>query len=110
MSRVTEKQRSAWADHITKQPASKLSQRAYCERHSLNLRQFGYWRRVFHPTATFETEAKSKQVPSRKFVPVQITTRSVNHTITITLPNGVLIGGINDENQHLIPSLLSACI
>ena len=106
MSRITPQQRSAWADHIQTQATSKLSQQAYCDRNQINLRQFGYWKRVFRRSA----EVQSKHITQQsKFVPVQLARQISNQPLTISLPNGVSIAGIDDSNQHLVAALVGAC-
>ncbi|MFT7547915.1 MAG: hypothetical protein ACI9VI_001756 [Candidatus Azotimanducaceae bacterium] len=54
---------------------------------------------------------KTVPKPSRakKFVPVQMTNRPTTQSLTILLPNGISISGINADNQLLLPDLLGAC-
>jgi len=109
MSRVTSQQKQVWSEHVKRQPRSNLSQRAYCEKHKINLRQFGYWKRVSESKATLPVKNASRPARANKFVPVQLTTRTSYQALTVTLANGVSITGIDENNLRLVSLLLGAC-
>ena len=90
-----------WQDHVTAWQVSDLTQKAYCEQQELRYSTFGYWvrklRRVAEPTA--------RERPSG-FVPV--IPDAVQPTgLTLNLPNGLEIRGIEVQNLPVVKQLLA---
>ena len=91
-----------WQQHILRWRSSQLSQIAYCREHTLNFHRFNYWLRKGDPVKT----KKQVATPSTAFVPV------VKHPATLTslslsLPNGIIVQGIDSTNLEAIKHLMN---
>ncbi|WP_294042793.1 IS66 family insertion sequence element accessory protein TnpA [Thiolapillus sp.] len=91
---------SFWQSHIAAWQQSGLTQKAYCEHQELRYSTFGYWVRKLRRAAEPATEKKVAG-----FVPVIPAT--VQPTgLTLSLPNGLEIRGIEANNLSLVRDLL----
>lgn len=104
MSEITErtdpdKLRDYWREHVDAYAASGESGAAYCKRHNLLYHRFVYWRQKFRPAAPDE--------PS-KFARVVGLAPGPAHELSVTLPNGLVIGGIGEHNVGLVRQLLES--
>ncbi|WP_295539113.1 IS66 family insertion sequence element accessory protein TnpA [Thiolapillus sp.] len=89
-----------WQLHIAAWQQSGLTQKAYCEHQELRYSTFGYWVRKLRRAAEPATEKKGAG-----FVPVIPAT--VQPTgLTLSLPNGLEIRGIEANNLGLVRDLL----
>ena len=89
-----------WQDHVTAWQVSDLTQKAYCEQQELRYNTFGYWVRKLRRAAEPATKKKGAG-----FVPVIPAT--VQPTgLTLSLPNGLEIRGIEANNLSLVRDLL----
>ncbi len=104
MSQLSQQEKSAWADHVSAQQSSGLSQKAYCEQHALKHHQFGYWKRKTEGGA-MEKSNPQRQPKKPGFVPVKVVTPPSAHGLSIVLPNGLTFSGISEHN-HLLAQLL----
>ena len=87
-----------WQDQIAAWGESGQTQKAFCEQHELNYHRFGYWRRKFQ---------EPKPIDSKKgFVPVRQSPGRVTMGLTLILPNGVRIQGIESTNLQVVSQLL----
>jgi len=89
-----------WQDHITQWQVSGLTQKAYCQEQGLRYATFGYWVRKLR-AATEEVGTLSSG-----FVPVTAATSPSG--LTLALPNGLEIRGIEADNLCLVQPLLGA--
>jgi hypothetical protein len=89
-----------WQSQIDAWQASGLSQQAFCREHSLNYPQFVYWRRKFRLAATGEPAANTT------FVPVMTATCVPEGGLSLSLPNGVQLHGIDRSNLEVVLQLL----
>jgi hypothetical protein len=89
-----------WQEQITTWEQSGQSQKAFCEQHELNYHRFGYWRRKFIEQQNPENKSRNSFVAVR---PIQ---NSTNSGLSLTLPNGVLIQGIEPHNLAVVRQLL----
>ena len=84
-----------WREHVRAWRASGLTQIAYCKLHSLAYHRFGYWSRKLSP----------RQAPTSGFTRVQ--QRPVaSQDLTVLLPNGIELRGVNDANLSVVSRLL----
>ncbi len=105
MSQLSTKKRSVWADHIQSQRESGVSQQAYCTRHGLKSHQFSYWKHQLANTV----EAPSTSQPTlaqRGFVPVKVVAAPSMSHLRITLPSGIQLHGIDEQNLPLVQQLI----
>jgi hypothetical protein len=105
MSQLTKEQISAWADHIKAQRGSGLTQQAYCKQHALKPHQFWYWKRKLEGPAK-QKPAHSKQTRASGFVPVMIAEPQKVSGMSITLPSGIILNGVDSTNIHLAQHLI----
>jgi hypothetical protein len=102
----TQDSHSFWHHHIQAQPESGLTQKAYCDKHTIKVHRFWYWKNKLNPKVK---RRSSEGKPSTGFIPAQMTARSSTLTsgLTVSLPNGLQITDINANNLSLVQSLLS---
>ncbi len=96
---------SHWQHHIDAWQSSGLSQCAYCREHNLVIHQFSYWKAKL-------TKAKASQVAlprsGNAFVPVVVDqSSSTSSGLTVHLPNGCLLSGIEAHHLNTVTSLLA---
>jgi len=89
-----------WQGQITAWEQSGQSQKSFCEQRELNYHRFGYWRRKFLEQSHTEDQ------PINGFVPVRSLQSSSATGLSLTLPNGVLIQGIEHYNVAVVRQLL----
>ena len=91
---------SFWQRHINQWRASGLSKMAYCRQYSLAYHQMVYWSNKEQLPV-----AEQSNKPSG-FVAVAVTATTTNQNLSVRLPNGVIIEGINDRSVALVGILL----
>lgn len=89
-----------WQEQITAWENSGQSQTTFCEQHELNYHRFGYWRRKFLG------QSKPGLKSTSGFVPVRPVPGRTSSGLSLTLPSGVLIQGIEADNLALVRQLL----
>ena len=93
-----------WREQVSNWHDSGLGQSAYCRQRGLKLHQFLYWRRKLeglHPSPKSATGAA--------FVPVRVAEPAGDGqgaTLSVSLPNGVVVRGISAGNVDLLGRLL----
>lgn len=85
-----------WQRHIKSWQASDLSQAAYCEQHELIYHQFGYWYR----------KLIGAQVRGSGFARVVRHSRSGSQGLSVVLPNGIELHGVDADNLTVVQQLL----
>jgi len=91
-----------WQPHIQQWKRSKQTQVAFCREHKLNFHQFNYWLRKEEPV-----KARKKPVsPSSPFIPVVKQQPTVRSGLSLSLPNGMVLQGINTDNLPMLKKLL----
>ena len=90
--------RSFWQGQVADWQASGLTQKAYCEEQGLRYTAFGYWVRKLRR----EAEPSPGKKPTC-FVPVVPDTAT---GLSLALPNGLEIRGIDSGNLPLVRQLL----
>jgi len=95
-----EAKRAYWANHVKQWNVSNESQSDYCRHNQLKLHQFVYWKQVFGT----KPKAESKSPTENGFVAVQLmrTSAPLAQKMTIQLPNGIRIEGIQSNSLELI--------
>jgi hypothetical protein len=103
MSQSSPSQKSAWGSHIRAQKESDLTQQAYCRQHDLKPHQFWYWKNKLGGADSIKPQ---KQNPSAKsaFIPV-VTPALLSRGLSITLPSGISINGIESHNMLVAEQL-----
>jgi len=97
----TEK-RTFWSNHIQQWKTSGETQRQYCRQQQLVPHQFTYWkRRLSQPKSTQQTDNGGfLTVPPAQYTPAYA------QDITLHLPNGVRIEGVNADNLPLVHDIM----
>ena len=89
-----------WQEHINRWRESGLSQSAYCQREGLKLHCWYYWHK------------KLTQIPADKsrsrndFIAVEVMSQARDQSLSVKLPNGIIIDGISTDNMALVGALL----
>ena len=87
-----------WRRHIAAWKASDQSQAAYCEANSLSYHRFGYWYRKFCGTGK-SSGAGFAKVSRQPF--------SHSPGLSLVLPSGVVLQGIESTNLPVVYQLVS---
>ena len=91
-----------WQQHIADWQQSGLSQAAFCQSQQLSYHQFIYWRQKLRPISESANPARTQQL-----LPVHYSPQAYSTTdLTLTLPNGLRIHGIDSNNLTLVSQLL----
>ncbi|MFQ5645170.1 MAG: hypothetical protein ACE5FQ_15950 [Thiogranum sp.] len=86
-----------WQVQINRWRTSGESQASFCKAHDLSYHRFTYWRRKFD-----ERHAKSRGFALVKY-------RSVGtSTLSVALPNGLVVQGIATDNLEVARQLLES--
>jgi hypothetical protein len=98
--------RQIWQERISQWEQTGQTQKAFCDAHNFDYHQFGYWRRRLQ-ILEHSTEAK----PFRTgFAQVMARPMAASSGLSVTLPNGVRLEGVDAGNVstvcHLIDRLL----
>ena len=90
-----------WQEHFTQWRQSGLTQMEYCRQAGLSRHRFKYWRRKLEPE-----EFGSRSQRKSGFVPVQVQRRQVEASLSLSLPNGLVLRGIDPDNVDLVKRLV----
>jgi hypothetical protein len=88
-----------WQAQIEAWRVSGQSQLAYCKANGLNYPRFGYWLRKFRR----QVATGAGRAPA--FVPV--IAAPGDGGLSVRLPNGIELRGINEQNLHVVERLLA---
>ena len=113
--KTSEAKISSWVTHLQSHRKSGLTQQAYCQKHALKPHQFWYWKRKLKGHDKASTVARPQPILQRQtsrqgFVPVKLTSshQTQQHGLTIMLPNGISLSGIDSHNLTLAQQLIGA--
>lgn len=91
-----------WPKLLAAWKRSTLSGAEFCKRRGLTYHQFVYWKRKLSKPVSSSAPPKQNafiKVKSRPTVPA-------TEGLTITLPGGILIEGVNESNVGLLRGIL----
>ncbi|MGR5132163.1 IS66 family insertion sequence element accessory protein TnpA [Vibrio alfacsensis] len=88
-----------WQHHIDAWQQTQSSQAQYCRSHQLDQSQFSYWKRKV-------LGASNTSTVSSQFIIAQVETQHTTSILSVTLPNGILIDGVDEMNAHVALKLL----
>lgn len=91
-----------WQQQVEAWQATGQSQKGFCKAHDLNYHQFGYWIRKFRNQAEQDHCQKSSS-----FIPVTVNTHHESDGLSLTLPNGIRVKGIVNDNLPTVYRLLA---
>ena len=90
-----------WKPHIEAQATSGLSGKAYCQQHDLNYNRFCYQKR----------KEQLGKLQSKAFIPVSVKGSHPPYSgLTVTLPNGISISGIDNQFPEASAALIRALL
>ena len=97
-----------WQQRLQSWRESGLNQKQWCEQNNIRQPQFWYWKKKLEEMPAALSH-KSKNTPA--FVPVALastpTPREAEPTsLAITLPNGLMVSGIDQSNLSLASQLI----
>ncbi|WP_448215653.1 IS66 family insertion sequence element accessory protein TnpA [Endozoicomonas sp. 2B-B] len=96
---------SEWLERVQSWRDSGLTQSAWCQQHGIRVSKFGYWKRKL------DTTPSVKPTPNNSGF-VQVTPQpepgapSRITPLSITLPSGVTVSGIDESNLSLCEQLV----
>ena len=93
--RANEEEVAQWQSHIEAWQGSGLSQTAYCEQHDLVWSRFCYWHR----------KLGGKSRPASGFV--RVVKPQATTSLSVRLPNGLEINGVDGNNVAVVTELLA---
>ncbi len=91
-----------WQQHIVQWKDTEKTQIAYCREHALHIHQFSYWLHKGEPVKAQKTKSITT---TSAFVPVVKRQTPLPH-LSLSLPNGMLLQGIDSENLTTVKQLL----
>lgn len=95
-----------WQRHIDAWKNAGTSQAKYCRSHNLCQTQFSYWKRKLVLSSVATSSVTSKFALAQ----VETVTEQVTSLLSITLPNGTLIDGIDQSNAHVAVTLIERMV
>jgi|SRR5210317_589066 len=100
MTTTAEAERLAeyWRTQINHWRTSGESQASFCKTHNLNYHRFTYWRRKFD----------ERHSESGGFALVKYRNRSSSSPLSVALPNGLVVQGIESDNLGVVRELLAS--
>ena len=90
-----------WPQHFEQWRQSGLTQSEYCRQAQLSRHRFKYWRRQLEPA-----EVRRRRKRASGFVPVQVRASTAEPKLSLTLPNGMVLRGIESGNVELVKRLV----
>ena len=98
-----------WQERVQSWQQSGLSQSTWCQQNDISVSKFGYWKRKL------ETVSAAKSAQHFAFVPVTsapqpVEPPSASSQLTVVLPNGVTVSGINEGNLSLVKQLVGGML
>jgi len=91
-----------WQQHIQQWKTAQQTQIAYCRAHSLNVPQFNYWVRK---ERSANAQKNRKATSPSPFIPVVKHQRAPSG-LSLSLPNAVMLQGIDTGNLSTVKQLL----
>lgn len=92
-----------WREHFSHWRESGVSQSEYCHRAGLSRHKFKYWRRKLEPS----TLKRRRKKRDSGFVPLQVQPAPQAWGLSLSLPNGMVLRGIEAGNVDLVTRLVS---
>ena len=89
-----------WQRHVAQWRHSGLSKSAYCQQYALTYHQMVYW-------AKKDEQDVEPEQPSSGFVTVAVSSDDNEGILSVRLPNGLIIQGINDRSMGLVGKLIA---
>ena len=97
-------QRSAyWSERIQIWRQSGLSQTAFCRQEKLVPHQFTYWLSKCQSTSP----SVKRENSANSFIPIAVVPSAISQ-LQITLPNGIVLTGITDQNLDLAQQFIQS--
>ena len=93
-----------WRDHLQAWQSSAVNQSASCREHGLVAHQFSYWKRRLNALSA-EPEAKS-DAHSSAMIPLSVSNTFPASGLSLRLPNGCEVSGLQAEHLPLVKPLL----
>jgi len=104
----SQSKRDHWRPIINAWRDSGLSQTAFCKSRKLSLSQFTYWRAKILAKPEVECHPSKGSLGTSPFVPVHALDAQSKTGLRLSLPNGVILSGIDEHNVALLKSIVQA--
>jgi len=104
----SQSKRDHWSPIINAWRDSGLSQSAFCRKNKLNRPQFTYWRAKILAKPNVECHPSKGSFKTSPFVPVHALDTQSKTGLRVSLPNGVILSGIDKHNVGLLKTIVQA--
>lgn len=91
-----------WRQQMTAWRSSGQTRKSFCEKEGLNYHRFGYWLRKLQGL----NKASEHQQLSG-FVPVSLSQQLQSNDLSLVLPSGLVLQGIDNHNLPVVFQLLT---
>jgi hypothetical protein len=110
MTKKNEDKQQVWKKHISAWKYSGESQQVYCSKHNIKPNQLWYWNRKLYPDEVSPKNVRSPScTKSSAFIPVQVACDDLSdQSLSVKLPNGVVINGITPQAIKTLKPLVQA--
>lgn len=105
---ISQSKYAHWEPIISAWRGSGLSQSAFCRINDLSPSRFTYWRAKILGKTDGKSQAPVMTAGTSSFVPVHTAMHTGVSGLRITLPNGVMLSGIDEHNVVLLKALMQA--
>ena len=96
-----------WLHRINAWQQSGLSQKAWCDKEGINPSKFSYWKRKQQAVPVNpDSEPAASTFVSAVLEDNVFSVHETTSSITVTLPNGVTLSGIDHHNLPLLKALV----
>jgi len=106
-----------WHSQVIAWRTSGLSCQAFCDRHDLIYHRFAYWRKKYATRETQEPRALTPSIEGKgsgfaqvmmaaPVAPPNTPLHTSNSSLTLTLPNGIIVSGLQAGNIAWLGALL----
>ena len=94
-----------WQHHIDAWQQAGCSQAQYCREHELDQSQFSYWKRKLATLNELNQPKSAVRASGFAVAQLAVMPEPVS-SLSITLPNGIVLGGIDAINAPVAATLL----
>ncbi len=95
-----------WKIQVQRWTQSNLTQTRFCNEQNIKHHQFVYWRNKIQGKEG-KPKAPKSGFPKDAFIPVQLDQQNSESSLTVSLPNGIVLSGISENNITLTHALIA---
>lgn len=100
--KVSESRSVYWRQQVTAWQSSGQSRKLFCEKQDLSYHRFGYWQRKLQGS---NQVSEHQALPG--FIPVSLSQQPQPNDLSLVLPSGLVLQGIDNHNLPIVFQLLT---